>query len=85
MASPSKAMPAASRTRLSHAVAGDDIAGGDDLLAGGRADGDAGAGGVLSDRGGGDAAVDGAAERREAVGEHALGDVLGQHQHEVVG
>ena len=56
-----------------------------DLLAGGRADGDAGTGGVLGDRGGGDPAVDGAAERREPVGEHALGDVLGQHQHEVIG
>ena len=71
--------------QAAHAVAGDDVAGGDDLLAGGRSDGDAGTGGVLSDGRGGDAAVDGTAERREPVGEHALGDVLGQHQHELVG
>ena len=68
-----------------HAVAGHDIACGDRLLAGGRGDGDAGAGGTLRDSGGRDAAVDGAAERRKPVGEHALGDVLRQHQHEIVG
>ena len=71
--------------QAAHAVAGDDVAGRDDLLAGGRAYGDAGTGGVLSDGRGGDAAVDGTAERRETVGEHTLGDVLGQHQHELVG
>ena len=68
-----------------HAVAGDDVARGDHLLAGCRADGDAGAGGVLFDGRGGRSAVDGAAERRQMVGEHALGLVLGQHEHEVVG
>ena len=67
------------------AVAGHHVACGDGLRPGRGGDRDAGAVGVLGRRGRGHAAVDGTAERGEAVGEEALGDVLGDHQDVVVG